>query len=254
MPIAIGLNLVLAIFCAIHVVRSGQQLYWLFILFAFPVLGSVVYLLAVYLPNSRLQRKAFKAIDAAARVLDPTREVREARAAFEETPTAQNQMRLASALLGVGDVPAAIQAYEGCLQGPFAADPEIRFGAARAYLEGERCADALCLLEPLRREQPDFRAEPVALLTARALAGCGRGSEARSEFEAAVAKFGTYEARAEYAVWAYGTGESAVAERQQAELDKISARWNAMARELNAVPARRLKVARDLAAKRRQAA
>jgi hypothetical protein len=250
MPVAIGLNFVLAIFCAIHVVRTGQQMYWLFILFAFPVLGSIVYFLAIYLPNSRLQRKAFRAMDAAGRMLDPTREVREARAAFEDTPTAQNQMRLASALLGVGDAPAAVQAYEGCLQGPFAGDPEIRFGLARAYVECARFDAALRQLEPLRREHPDFRAEPVALLMARSLAGCGRGSEARAEFEAAVAKFGTFEARAEYAIWAYGHGEAQVAQRLQQELDKIASRWNAMARELNAASLRRLKAARDLAGKR----
>jgi len=250
MPVAIGLNFVLAIFCAIHVVRTGQQLYWLFILFAFPVLGSIVYFLAIYLPNSRLQRKAFRAMDAAGRLLDPNREVREARSAFEETPTAQNQMRLASALLGVGDVPAAVQAYEACLRGPFANDPEIRFGLARAYVECERYDSALRYLEPLRREHADFRPEAVALLAARSLAGCGRGNEARNEFEAAVAKFGTFEARAEYAIWAYATGENAIAQRLQEELDKIASRWNAMARELNAGSLRRLKSARDLAAKR----
>jgi hypothetical protein len=250
MPIAgLGLHFILAILCAIHAVRSRQNLYWLMILFAFPLVGSLVYFFAIYLPHSRLQRGAMKAVSAAMNVLDPQREVREARAAFDETPTAQNQMRLASALLAVGDAKAAAAEYESCLSGPFASDPEIRYGAARAFVECQRFGDALRYLEPLRQERPDFRPEPVALLIARSLAGLSRTAEARREFEAAVARFGTYEAKAEYAIWAYAIGDRDTAGRLQAELEKIAARWNTLTRELNEQSEQRLRAARDLAAR-----
>lgn len=245
MPIAgFGLHFVLAIFCAVHAVRSRQNLYWLLILFGAPLLGSIVYFFAVYLPNSRLQRQALKAVSAAARAIDPQREVREARLAFEDTPTAQNQMRLAAALLEVGEAREAAGEYESCLAGPFAADPEIRFGAARAFVECNRFDDALRYLEPLRRERPDHRPEAVALLIARSLAGLARTAEARREFEAAVARFGTYETKAEYAIWAYAIGDRATADRLQAELDRIAQRWNTLTRELNEVVAQRLRAAR----------
>ncbi|MBC5784091.1 tetratricopeptide repeat protein [Ramlibacter sp. USB13] len=248
MPIVgFGLYFALALFCAVHVVRTGQPLYWLMILFGFPILGSVVYLLAVYLPASRLERGARKVVSAAARVLDPQRDVRAARAAFEETPTAQNQMRLAAALLDAGDAPAAAQAYGQCLAGPFAKDPEIRFGAARAFLECERHADALQFLELVRAEHPEHRPEPVALLTARALAGVGKHAEARAAFAAAEERFGTFEAKAEYAIWAYAVGERATSARLQAEADRIASRWNGLARELNAPAMRRLQAARAAA-------
>ena len=250
MPIVgFGLYFAFAIFCAIHVVRTGQPMYWLMILFAFPFLGSLVYLLAVFLPSSRLQRHALKAVSAAAKAIDPQREVRAAREAFDQTPTAQNQMRLAAALLDVGDAPAAAQAYASCLTGPFASDPEIRFGAARAYVECQRYADALRYLEPLRREQADFRPEPVSLLMARSLAGTARRAEARAEFAEAEARYGTYAAKAEYAIWAYASGDRVTTQRLQPELDKISGRWNSLARELNEPVQRRLQAARELAAR-----
>ena len=93
----VGLHVLVALFFAIHVIRSGQQMYWLMILFLFPGLGSIVYFFAVYLPNSRLDHGARKAVAAAGRALDPGRELRAARDAFDYTPTAQNQMRLAAA-------------------------------------------------------------------------------------------------------------------------------------------------------------
>jgi hypothetical protein len=251
MPIAgLGLHLILAVLCAIHVVRTGQQMFWLFILFAFPLLGSLVYFFAVYLPNSRLERGAMKAVSAAVKSIDPNREVREAGAALEEAPSVQNRMRLAAALLDVGDAAAAADQYEICLAGPFASDPEIRFGAGRAFVECQRFADALRYLEPLRRERPEHRPQAVSLLIARALAGTSRAAEARQEFEAATAKYGTYESKAEYAIWAYAIGDSATAERLHAELEKIASRWNSLARSLNEPVLRRLNAARALTARR----
>jgi hypothetical protein len=187
MPFAgLGLHILLALFCAVHVVRSGQQLYWLFILFAFPMLGSLVYFFVIYLPNSKLERSALRAVSAAARSMDPTRDVREARAALEDTPTAQNQMRLAAALLESEQPEEAAKLYEGALKGPFASDLDMRIGAARAFTECQRYAEALTHLDAIRKSNPDFRADQVSLLMARAYAGTSRNAEARSEFESAI--------------------------------------------------------------------
>lgn len=252
MPFAgLGLHVVFAVLCAIHAIRTRQQMYWLFILFAFPMLGSLVYLFGVYLPNSRMERGALRAVSAAARALDPTREVREARAAFDEAPTAQNQMRLAAALLDNGDAGEAAERYEACLHGPFASDPDIRLGAARAFVECQKTADALRHLESLRLERPDFRADAVALLIARAYAGEARHAEARVAFESVIEQHGTYEAKAEYVIWCLARGDTATADRLMAELEKISSRWNPLTRELNAAVSRRLAAARSLANKQR---
>lgn len=92
MPFAgLGLHVLLAVLCAVHVVFSGQPLYGLFILFAFALLGSLVHGFMVCLPNARLERRALKAVSAAATAMHPGRAVREARAALEEAPTAQHK-------------------------------------------------------------------------------------------------------------------------------------------------------------------
>ncbi len=250
MPFAgLGLHFVLALICAVHVVRSGQPMYWLVILFAFPVLGSVVYFFAVYLPNSRLERGAMKAVTAAAKALDPLREVREARDAFDQTPTAQNQMRLAAALLDAGEPVEAAKQYETCLSGPFAKDREIRLGAARAFAECQRWNDAIRHLDALRADDPDYRPDAVALLTARCLAGVGNDVDARAAFQAAVDRHGTYEAKAEFAIWAHLTGDTQTAQRLDGELEKIQSRWDAMARHLNEPVRRRYDAARAMARK-----
>src|SRR4051812_9437863 len=89
MPVlGLGLHVLVALYFAVHALRNGQQMYWLFVLFSFPLLGSVVYFLVIYLPGSKLEYGARKVVAVAAKTLDPTRELREARAAFDYTPTA----------------------------------------------------------------------------------------------------------------------------------------------------------------------
>lgn len=236
----IGLHVLVALFFAVHVIRSGQQMYWLLILFSFPMLGSIVYFIAIYLPNSRLDHGARKVVAAAARSLDPTRELREARAAFDYTPTAQNQMRLAAAQLEAGDADGATASYEACLQGPFAGDLEIRYGAARANVASKRAQAAVGHLELIRQRDPNFRAEQVSLLLAQALAVAGRQDEAKAEFEFALARFGSFAARAEFAIWAATTGDAARARELYPELDRTMARWNGATRDMNAALIRRL--------------
>ncbi|QPF71836.1 tetratricopeptide repeat protein [Roseateles sp. DAIF2] len=248
MPFAgLGLHILFALFCAVHVVRSGQQLYWLFILFAFPLLGSLVYFFVIYLPNSRLERGARKTLSAAARSLDPGRAVREARERFDATPTAQHQMDLAAALLDNGQAAEAATQYEACLKGPFASDPDIRLGAARAFADSGRPVEALAHLEALRRERADFRADQIAVLRARCLAALDghHRDEARAAFEEALSRHGTFEAHAEYAIWALGIGDQATAQRLQAEIERITRHWNKMSRELNEPVLRRLRAARQ---------
>ena len=241
--VGVGLHLLVALFFAVHVVRSGQPIFWLFVLFSFPLLGSIVYFVAIWLPNSRLQHGARKVVSVAAKSLDPTRELREARAAFDYTPTAQNQMRLAAALLAEGQAAEAARHYEACLQGPFAADPEIRFAAARALLAAGRASDSIVHLDTIRGVDAHFRVEQLGLLRAEALAAAGCGDAARVEYESMVARFGSFTSFAEYAIWAATSGDAALAARLRVDADRAMQRWDRHTRELNRPLIRRLDAA-----------
>jgi hypothetical protein len=246
----LGLHIFISLFFAIHVVRSGQPMYWLIILFMFPLLGSIVYFFAIFLPSFRLDHRTKRVMAAAAKVLDPQREIREAKAAFEEMPTAQNQIRLAEVQLELGLSEEAAKNYEACLKGPFLSSLEIKFGAARSFVECQRYREAIVHLEAIQSIDQSFRSEAVLLLLARSYAGVGRNAEARSKFESAVARFGTFQARAEYAIWALTTKDTTTAARLQTEIDQITKRWSQQTREMNASMMHRLNVAHELSGKR----
>lgn len=245
--LGIGLHIGVALFFAIHAVRTGQNMFWLLILFSFPLFGSVVYFVAIYLPDSRLPRDARKAVVAAAKVLDPTRALRSARADFEYAATAQNRMRLAAALLEAGESAEAATNYEACLQGIFVDDLDIRLGAARACFDSGDPRRALEHLDFIRNTNTGFRSEQVALLFARSLAAIGRAAEAKAAFDTALELYGGFDSKAEYLIWALTENEEAIARRLHDEVARITERWNRRTRELNRPLLQRLDAAQELA-------
>ena len=247
--IGLGLHFFIALFFAIHVVRSGQQMYWLILLFLFPLLASIVYFFAIYLPSSRLEHGAKRVMTSAVKVLDPKRSIREAKVAFKEVPTAQNQLRLAEAQLELGYPEEAALNYEACLKGPFASSLEIKFGAARALVECGHYQEAITHLEAIQSADQSFRSAAILLLLARSYAGVGRNTEARSTFETALVRFGSFEARAEYLIWALAIKDTATAAKLQSELDQITKRWAPQTSKLNASILDRIKAAYKLSGK-----
>ncbi len=220
MPIlGLGIHFLIAIFFAVHALRSGREIYWLLILFSFPILGSAVYFFAIFLPHTRLERELAKAGRTVLRSLDPGGDLREAQQAFDLTPTAHNQVRLAETMLAAGMSAQAVAQFEACLRGPFAKDPEIRFGAARARLANQDAALCIEMLTALRNDHPGFRGEQCGRLLAQAYAAAGRHGEAGREFAMLVQQFKGIETRAEYALWAIGQRDRSVAEVQLKEIE-----------------------------------
>jgi hypothetical protein len=195
-------------------------------------LGSLVYFLVEFLPASRVDRGLKSVAAVALKVIDPTRELRAARDAFELTPTAQNQIRLANALLEAGEPAKAVEQFDLCLKGPFAKDPEIGFSAAKAKLLADDPSGAVRLLHEIRERNANFRQEQLGVLLAQALASEGSDIPAREEFENAVTHFGGVESKAEYAIWAARVGDLQTATRLQSELQQTWKHWDKHVRSL----------------------
>lgn len=231
--LGIGLHILVALYFGIHAIRTGRSMYWLIILFSFPLLGSVVYFFAEYLPASKMERGVKKVSSKAMQLLDPSRELREARQAFDLTPTVQNRMRLAAALDNAGEYTEASEHFDACLSGPFANDPELCFNAAKAKLHVNQSAQAIQLLQDIRARKADFRPEQLSLLLAQSYAANQDNSAAQQEFVHALNSFGSAEVRGQYALWSARSGDIVTAERLRAELAKDWQHWNKHARQLH---------------------
>jgi hypothetical protein len=239
----LGAHLIIALFFAVHAMRAGREMYWLIILFSFPLLGSIVYFFAVFLPETRIEQNIRQAGGKIVKILDPTRELREARELFELTPTTQNQVRLASALLETGNGAEAAEHYEAALKGQFSDDADLKFGAARARAEIGQFREAAVLLREIREHTPTYRREETTLLMAKLLGASDQTEAAQDEFKRAIAEHNTVTACAEYAIFALGHGDVATATRLQEHITTVTKRWNKRNRAMNADVIKRLKAA-----------
>ena len=232
MPLIALVHLALAAFFGIHAVRTGRPSWWLFVLLSFPMLGSIIYFFAEYLPSMRNTRGGMKAVRAINSIVDPNRELREATQEFDRTPTAYNRARLAQALLVKGQVAEAIDHYRQAASGPYATDAAFLQGLGTALLEGGRYAEAVAAFERLFEAHPAQRNSPAALRHAEALAGAGR-PEARQAFDAVVASNASIEAHSKYGQFLLRQGDKAGARLALERCLQDAQRGHHHSRELN---------------------
>jgi hypothetical protein len=232
MPFLALVHFAIAAFFGVHAIRSGRPMYWLMILFAFPALGSIVYFFAEYLPGMRNSRGVRKVGRVMQGLVDPQRELREAAAEFDRTPTAYNRALLARALLAKGQVQEAIDHYQEAASGPYANDVSFLKGLAIAQLEAAKPVDAVATLDRLFAAAPEQRCGDLALMYAEALQGAGR-PEAEQAFEGVIASDGTLEARCKYGLYQQQRGNHHAARLAFEHVLADAKRGNAHSRDLN---------------------
>ena len=233
MPALLGfLHIAVAIFFAVHAVRRGRNNYWLFILLAFPFLGSVVYFFAEYLPEVRHTRIARKAVGAVTALIDPGRDLRAARADFERTPSVEHRARLADVLLAAGDAGEAVEHYRQCVTGHYAKDAKLRAGLARALFAAGQPREAVDTLRSLFADEPERHAGANALLLARAYAAFDQ-AQALAAFDDALQRHPTTETRCAYGLYLAGLGRDGQARTLLDQALRDGRLGGDFARELN---------------------
>lgn len=244
MPIlGFGLHIIVAILCAVHVLRTDQERWWLFVLFFFPLLGSIIYALAVFLPDMSRSRGGRRVVRGLRDTLNPGRELREAVAEFEHSATIANRIRVADTLHGAGRHADAVAAYREALHGVHSDDPHIQVKLARALLDNGDAAAARELLETLISSRPDFKSPDGHLIFARAMAASGERDKAKQEFDALIGYYAGIEARVRYVEVLENWGEQKAAAKLVDESLQHIKHMPAGSRRLNAEWIRDLKQA-----------
>ena len=219
------LSLLISILLCVHVVRTNQQLFWIFLILFVPVLGALVYVIAVLVPEMTGGTRAKRMGMAAREALDPTREYRQSKAALDESPTVHNRMRTAAAAAQMGRHAEAEQLYAEAAQGIHADDPALLLGRANALIELGRANEALPLVDKLVQEQAT-RSPATALAQARVYEALGHYKEADAAYQWAAGRLPGLEALARYAAFLAHTGRKSEAADSLAEIDRRIERSN----------------------------
>jgi len=198
MPFVFLLSIALQVACAVHVVRSGRPLYWIWLILIGSYLAVLVYVVVAVIPDLRHDPRGRKAASKAMQVIDPQRRRRELQRRLELSNTVDNRRRLAEECLQQGDYANAQELFQGLLTGMYATEPDFMLGLAQAQAGNERFADARQTLEALIKANPGYKSSEGHLLYARCLEELGETAAALDEYRVLADSYPGEEGRYRY--------------------------------------------------------
>ncbi|MBY0420746.1 MAG: hypothetical protein K2Q06_00480 [Parvularculaceae bacterium] len=208
-----------AVVCGVHCVRTGQNMYWLWLLMVGGSLGAAIYFFAVMAPDLAGGRTGRTAAKAVKRLVNPQADYARALKELEETPTAGARIKAAHAAEALGRWDDAEAQWTLAASGLWADDPVVLAGHANALIELGRYEDALQKLEALQ-EKGEGDKGLSALAFARCYEGLGRVSEAEAPYRYAADHVPGLEAGARYVAFMARTGRAEDARTGLVELDR----------------------------------
>ncbi len=182
MPLFI-LSIAIQVFFVMHVVRTGRDTKWIWIVLMLPLAGSLAYFLLEVLPDLRGSRSARRMARKMESVIQPGKRMDDALQSFETASTADNAIRLAEELSDQGLDGEAAEIYRQSLRGPHEHDPQLLQGLANAQFRMGDHSGARATLDQLIENNPDFKSPDSHLLYARACELSGDEEAALHEYE-----------------------------------------------------------------------
>ena len=192
----------------VHVIKTGRNTIWIWVLVLLPGAGAVAYVAVEILPElfrSRAGRRAAKAMRS---TIDPDRDLRQYATEVQLSGNVDSRRRLAEELASRGQFAEAIETWRSALTGIYEHDPVILLGLANAQFGAGEYRAARETLDSIMQHNPDFRSPDGHLLYARSLEGEGNTQKACSEYEALTKYYAGAEAKVRYAQLLQRLGDS----------------------------------------------
>jgi hypothetical protein len=200
------LPILLQVALVIHVIRTGRNTLWIWLIVFVPLVGALAYFAVEILPGIFGSRTARQAASSFKRTIDPTRDLRHAQRRLAATDSIESRRRLADELVDHGKYEEAIEHYRSGLTGIYTHEPVLLLGLANALFNKGEPAEARRALDDLIEHNPDFKSPDGHLLYARALEGEGNMEKAASEYETVIKYFSGAEARYWYGMFLQRAG------------------------------------------------
>lgn len=192
----------------VHVLRTGRDRIWIWVLLFLPLIGGAAYLVMEVLPGFMGGVSGQKATRGVMQFVDPRGDVRECARAWEQSANADNGRRYAQALINANKPKDALEILSQARDGFFNNDPTLLLLEAQARFLCEDWQASLEAIELLKKENPDFQSAEGHLLEARALEAAGQTDRAISEYREVSTYFPGAEARYRLAMALQASGNT----------------------------------------------
>jgi hypothetical protein len=203
----------------IHVIKTGRNFLWIWVLLLLPLgIGALAYLAVEVLPELLRSRAARRTARGLRKAMDPGADLRRYESEVRVAGNVASRQRYAEELVRHERYEEAIGQYREALTGLYEHDPNLMLGLAQAQFGKGDARATRQTLDELIKENPTFRSSEGHLLYARALAAEGNIPKALEEYRVLAPAYPGAEAAVRYAQLLEAQGEHAEAQRVAREL------------------------------------
>ncbi|HSY04681.1 MAG TPA: tetratricopeptide repeat protein [Steroidobacteraceae bacterium] len=210
--------IIIQVLLIIHVIRTGRNQLWIWVLLFLPLAGGIAYIAVEMLPELFRSRAARRTARGLKKAMDPMADLRRYESEARVGSNVASRQRYAEELLRHGRHDEAIMQYREALSGLYQHDANLMLGLAQAQFAKGDAHGARVTLDELIRLNPEFRSPAGHLLYARALAAEGEVQRALEEYRVLAASFPGAEAAVRYAQLLQEQGQRVEAQRIAREL------------------------------------
>lgn len=183
MPLII-LSLIFQVALVIHIIKTGRDNSWIWVVAMLPLAGGIAYIVIELLPSFFRSKPAGKAKKKVDDVVSPNKALADAAKNFRISDTVENTLALAEELTNKNLHKEAANLYRDCLKGQFEHDPAIMTKLAFSLFSAGEYAGARRCLDDLIEFNPDYKNADAHLLYARCLDELNETEAAIHEYEA----------------------------------------------------------------------
>jgi hypothetical protein len=212
------LSILVQVALIIHVVKTGRNQIWIWVLALLSLPGAIAYIAVEVLPELFRSRAAQRTARGLRKAMDPGRELRRYESETRVAGNVASRQRYAEELVRHQRYDEAIAQYREALTGLYEHDPNLMLGLAQAQFGKGDASAARATLDDLIRHNPDFRSPAGHLLFARALEAEGNVPKALEEYAVLAPSYPGAEASVRYAQLLQAQGRRAEAQKVAREL------------------------------------
>jgi hypothetical protein len=212
------LSLIIQVGLIIHVIKTGRNTIWIWVLLLLSLPGAIAYIAVEILPELFRSRTAQRTARGFKRVMDPEADLRRFEGEARVTGNVASRQRYGDELVRHERYDEAIAQYRSALTGLYEHDPNLMLGVARAQFGKGDATAARSTLDELIRLNPDFRSPEGHLLYARSLEAEGDIQKALEEYKVLAAAYPGAEAAVRYAQLLQSQGRRDEAQKVAREL------------------------------------
>src|SRR3984957_12462840 len=195
----LALPILLEVLLVIHVLKTGRNTLWIWLIIFLPMAGCIAYLIVELLPELSRSRTVAATRRNVQHALDPHAQLRRFQDEAQVTQNVASSQRYAEELLRHNRFEEAAGIYRKILTGLYEHDPDLMLGLARAQFGGGDASAARATLDEAIGRNPQFRSPEGHLLYARALEAEGNAQKALAEYQVLATSYPGAEAAVRFA-------------------------------------------------------